>query len=144
MLKVLLLVDGSESARRAIEYVTRLPNRGRPVSVNVLNVQPLVSFGELMGHVTRDDQSKVQQAHEDAGRRIVDEALSKLRVDHLEAVGHVRLGDPVTEIAKLARESRCEEIVMGRRGMGVIKSLLLGSVAAKVVHLVDEPVVLVR
>lgn len=144
MLKILLPVDGSQSSRRAVEYVARLPNRGRPVTVNVLNVQPPISFGELLGHTTRDDQIKLEQAREDAGRRVVDQAVATLRANQIEANSLVRIGDAASEIVQFARESRCEEIVMGRRGLGVIKSLLLGSVANKVLHLADEPVVLVR
>jgi nucleotide-binding universal stress UspA family protein len=37
-----------------------------------------------------------------------------------------------------------EEVVMGTRGMGTLGTLLLGSVAYRVVHLVHVPVTLVR
>lgn len=37
-----------------------------------------------------------------------------------------------------ARENGCDAIVMGTRGMSALGNLALGSVAAKVVHLVDE------
>jgi nucleotide-binding universal stress UspA family protein len=33
---------------------------------------------------------------------------------------------------------------MGTRGMGAVPNLLLGSVASKVVHLVDIPVTLIK
>jgi nucleotide-binding universal stress UspA family protein len=37
-----------------------------------------------------------------------------------------------------------DEVVMGTRGMGALGTLLLGSVAYRVVHLVHVPVTLVK
>jgi nucleotide-binding universal stress UspA family protein len=47
-------------------------------------------------------------------------------------------------IARFARERGCDQILMGTRGLGAIGSLLLGSVATKVIHLADVPVLLVK
>jgi nucleotide-binding universal stress UspA family protein len=52
--------------------------------------------------------------------------------------------DPATEIARVAGEARCDQIVMGTRGLGALAGLALGSVATKVLHLVEIPVTLVR
>jgi len=51
---------------------------------------------------------------------------------------------PAELIAKVAGAGGVEGIVMGTRGMGPIKSLVLGSVATKVIHLVEFPVTLVK
>jgi len=58
--------------------------------------------------------------------------------------GHLESGDPAQVIADIAARERVNGIVMGTRGMGPIKSLVLGSVATKVVHLADVPVTLVK
>ncbi|MFL6719096.1 MAG: universal stress protein, partial [Burkholderiaceae bacterium] len=42
------------------------------------------------------------------------------------------------------REHGCDEIVIGSRGLGTIGSLLVGSVASKIIHLSEVPVVLVK
>ncbi|MFN0302201.1 MAG: universal stress protein, partial [Burkholderiales bacterium] len=36
------------------------------------------------------------------------------------------------------------EVVMGTRGLGSVSGLVLGSVATKIIHLVDVPVTLVK
>jgi nucleotide-binding universal stress UspA family protein len=41
---------------------------------------------------------------------------------------HFRVGDPAEIIANLAQRTRCREIVMGTRGLGGVRGLLLGSV----------------
>ena len=38
----------------------------------------------------------------------------------------------------------CDAIVMGTRGLGTVQTLLLGSTALKVLHLVDVPVTLIK
>ena len=57
---------------------------------------------------------------------------------------HVLSGDPASNIARAARERGCRLIVMGSRGLGPLASAALGSVAAKVLHLADVPVTLVK
>jgi nucleotide-binding universal stress UspA family protein len=47
-------------------------------------------------------------------------------------------------IVEAARECQADVIVMGSHGRGDLAALLLGSVAHKVVHLADRPVLIVR
>jgi nucleotide-binding universal stress UspA family protein len=56
----------------------------------------------------------------------------------------VKLGDAAPEIARAAARMNCESIVMGSRGMGAVKSLVLGSTAMKVIHLATVPVTIVK
>ena len=56
----------------------------------------------------------------------------------------VRIGSAATEIIAYAVEHDCDAIVMGTRGMSAIGSLVMGSVAQKVVHLAPVPVTLVK
>ncbi len=60
-------------------------------------------------------------------------------------VDHVLLaGDPAYEIARFARESRCDVIVMGTRGQTGREGWALGSVAESVVREASCTVVVVR
>ena len=47
-------------------------------------------------------------------------------------------------LALEAKKLKCDLIVMGTHGMGAVSGMLLGSVAAKTVHLARCPVMLVR
>ena len=49
----------------------------------------------------------------------------------------LREGDPAAAIRDLAREEKPDIIVMGRRGLGDLAGLLLGSVSQKVLHLAE-------
>jgi nucleotide-binding universal stress UspA family protein len=47
-------------------------------------------------------------------------------------------------ICKFVKQKKIEEVVMCTRGMGAVANMLMGSVASKVLHLVEVPLVLVK
>ena len=55
-----------------------------------------------------------------------------------------RVGSPANEIARHAHETQCDAIIMGTRGLGAVANLMIGSVATKVIHLVEVPVTLIK
>jgi nucleotide-binding universal stress UspA family protein len=60
------------------------------------------------------------------------------------AGAHLRKGRPAEEIAALAEELDAGLVVLGSRGLGLVKRLVVGSVAEGVVSLVPCPVLVVR
>jgi nucleotide-binding universal stress UspA family protein len=56
----------------------------------------------------------------------------------------VLCGSAASLIAERAKPEEFAGIVMGTRGMGAVKGLLVGSVAHQVVHLAHVPVTLVK
>jgi nucleotide-binding universal stress UspA family protein len=71
-------------------------------------------------------------------------AIAQLKRAGVQNVTHTVYGDTANVIVRAARRLRCDSIVMGTRGMGAIGSLLIGSVANKVIHLATTPVTLVK
>jgi len=141
MTKLLLPVDGSPSSRRAAELVVRMV-RGQPAArVLLLNVQSPVMAWEISPYVTAE---MVHQIHEKAGREAMKDARAVLESAGVPCEEHLLVGEPGEIIANVAAQEGVEGIVMGTRGMGPIKSLVLGSVATKVIHLVEVPVTLVK
>ena len=55
-----------------------------------------------------------------------------------------RTGQPAEMIAQVAREEDVGHIVIGTRGLGGVKGLLLGSVANQVIQLADIPITLIK
>ncbi len=68
------------------------------------------------------------------------------KLDASEVTIHVEPaeGHPAEAIVNLARLRNCDLIVMGSRGLGTFKELLLGSVSDKVVRRASCPVLVVR
>ena len=143
MLKMLLPVDGSESSMRAVEFALKKRDWYKdPVEIHLLNVQPPLPFGSRVSSILGHD--KVEQYHRDEAMAALKPAMQKLDAAGAKYFHHICVGDPPQIIAEFAREKNCDQIVMGARGLGTTSNLLLGSVAMKVVHLSEAPVLLVK
>ena len=141
MRKVLLPADGSPSSLRAAELAVRLLRGEAAAKVLLLNVQPPIMAWEISPHVTAE---MVHQIHEKAGREALKGARAVLDSAGVACEEHLLVGEPAEVIARLAAGERVEGIVMGTRGLGPVKGLVLGSVANKVIHLAEVPVTLVK
>jgi nucleotide-binding universal stress UspA family protein len=84
-----------------------------------------------------------------AGRRKgghggVADALTACREAGVPYVTRSERGAVAATIDRVAREEHVAQIIMGTRGLGGVRGLLLGSVATQLLHLVDMPVMLVK
>ena len=142
MTKFLVAVDGSEHARRAVETVAALSRQLQQAEVLLLHVGvPDIFYGELPAY----DPEAVERAARLHREQLMAEALSHARQCGLQQVStQVAVGDPATEIVRVAEERGVDQIVMGTHGRGVLGSLFLGSVAQRVLHLSKVPVLLAK
>jgi nucleotide-binding universal stress UspA family protein len=138
MTKVLVPVDGSKGAIRALEYVAARARRGEKIDVEILYVQ---GDARPTPYITKDMIKDWQKSERD---RVFSDKKMRTLKKRLDARVTVKTGDIASVIVNLARKARCNEIVMGTRGMGRLKGLLLGSIATKVAQLSPVPVTLVK
>ena len=144
MPKLLLAVDGSESAIRAtrnlIEAAARYAERPEVELLTVhLAVPPVDVLSSAV--VSRDT---LERYYREEGEKALAPIRGLLGTAGLKVTAHVLVGDIASTIVEHARNSNCEMIYMGTRGMTTISNLVLGSVATKVLHLARVPVALVH
>ena len=138
--RILAAIDGSEHANRTIDRVVRLAASGLTTEVLLLNVEP-----EIVDWQTHGLARESMLAHRDyLGQQATEGARRLLDAAGIAYQVRIELGDPAATIARIAREQHCDCIAMGTRGTGAIPGIALGSVAHKVVHLADVPVLLVK
>ena len=140
-MKVLVPVDGSDHAERAVRFAARLAHDPARLRIVLLNVQPAPSDVDTLHMAQKAILEHLRARGEDTlgpARKI----LADAGIVHEANVAIA--ADPSQEIARVAREQGCDQVVMGTRGLGALAGLALGSVATKVVHLVEVPVTLVR
>ena len=77
-------------------------------------------------------------------RKYLAELSSELQSEGYEVNTILAMGDPATEIIKLARTEPIDLIAMTTHGHRLVGDLLLGSTADKVRHEVDVPVLLLK
>lgn len=141
MQRLLVALDGSAHSLRALRYAVHLAQQMR-AELDVVNVQPpLPLYGVVRATM---DAGEYRAACEVLAREALAPAGRLLRRARVRHRLHVRYGEPGPELAASAPRLKCKGIVMGTRGLGAAANLLLGSVAAKVVHLAKVPVTLVK
>ena len=140
MYRILVPVDGSDAALRALQHAIRLANLIGEAEVHLLNVQPPISgsVGAFVGG------EAIARFHHEESENALAAARQLLKREGLPIHAAMRVGSAGAAIADHAGELSCDEIVMGTRGLGRIGGLVLGSVATLVVHLTEAPVTLIK
>ncbi len=85
-----------------------------------------------------------EEEEERAGEEALRDAIAACQAAGVHFTTRSERGVPAVTIDEIARQEKVDHIVMGTRGLGSVRGLLVGSVATKVLHLVDVPVTLVK
>jgi nucleotide-binding universal stress UspA family protein len=140
MRKILIPCDGSDNALRAVRYTASLAKEIPDTQLELLNVQEPVPQ-KVHGALSEQEIAQWQAGEADLilqpARQILDAAEVRYQV-------RSRVGSPANEIARHVHETQCDAIIMGTRGLSPIANLMIGSVATKVIHLVEVPVTLIK
>lgn len=142
MRKVLLPVDGSDSAFQAALYVIAFIARHGPIELHVANVQPRPMEWQAQAHGKENEAINDHQAVE--AHLAMKAVLHALNEEGIPYQTHVKLGDAAETLAPLADELGCDNIIIGTRGLGAISGIVLGSVTRKLLHLAKVPVTCVK
>jgi nucleotide-binding universal stress UspA family protein len=135
--RVLLAVDGSENSKRASRVAMNIAKKNNAYLV-VLHVVPGIKYYFGMGSRVPLPQTTCDQLMEAAtttAREIVDRHVSTAKIQGIRVRGKVlnSVGTTVQEIVDFAAQERVGLIVLGTRGLGGFKRMLMGSVSSGVV-----------
>lgn len=138
---ILVPVDGSSNSLRAVKFAISEAKHGL-TTIHLLHVVPeFDDYGMVGAYLSEHQRRQVMNKRADAilkrGTAALQAARSKYKV-------HMVVGDTAEKIAATAHRLRCSSIIMGTRGMGMLGTLVLGSIATKVIHLAKVPVTLVK
>lgn len=140
MRKILVPCDGSDSALRAVRYAASAAKERPDIQLELLNVQDPVPLGP---HAVQTGK-EIEQWQADEAVRVLQSAREILDSEGVSYQIRCRAGPPANEIARHAKETQCDAIIMGTRGLGPVASAVVGSDATRVIHLVDIPVTLIK
>ena len=141
MTKVLVPVDGSVNALHALDLVIESIKDGRSLEVHLLNVQPQILSGHARMYLKKD---LIDEYYQEEAEKALKPAQEKLDQAGIKYVASHQVGNIPDVIAKYVKAKGCKLVVMGTRGLGSMHSMVLGSVATKVLHQVEVPVTLVK
>jgi nucleotide-binding universal stress UspA family protein len=130
--QVLLAVDESEHAQHAGAFLARLPLPAEAAITVTHVVRPyLTNVGFNPDYVYQVELAvaEANRQHHEAAAQVVDRFVGELAAAGRPASGLVRDGNPAAEILDLAGEREADLIVAGARGVSVLRGLIVGSVA---------------
>ncbi|MGO9176693.1 MAG: universal stress protein [Desulfobaccales bacterium] len=147
MAKLLIALDSSKGAWSAVEYVAKTFGNTPGVQVTLFHVlsglpPAFQDDGHIMEEKERDSRQRLvaawRQDQEKQWRDLVHKANQHLGAAGLPPRRCTTSSNPNTstvaeDILEEAQAGAYDTVVMGRRGLGLAKSLLLGSVTRKVV-----------
>ena len=141
-MKILIPVDGSAGANRAIEHVIASTAWLKEApQILLLNVQWKLASGNVKMFISQDT---INDYYRELGMEALVEGRAKLDAAGLAYTYHISVGAPADAIVQYAQEQHVDQIVMGAQGQSKLTTLLLGSVAGKVMHLAPMPVLLIK
>ncbi len=126
--KILVPVDGSEHANRALNFALDLAQKYSAEILVLTVVQyPILSEVPL-------DVAEYYKIIKSSYELILSEALEKAKIatPNLNVTSKLMEGYPADKIIETAQEGSFDVIVMGRRGQGHLSHTFLGSVSDRV------------
>src|ERR671937_1814913 len=131
--KILVATDGSDHAQRALSEAIDLA-RQADGSLTVAAVVPAPTSWALGGgFALATDYDTIQRDLENAYREMLDAEYAKVP-DEVPSGSVLLDGRPAQAIVGEVRSGGHDLVVIGSRGRGELKSLMLGSVSQEVLH----------
>ncbi len=141
-MKILIPLDGSDNANRALEFViSNIVTLKETPQILLLNVQWKVAVGNVKLFI---NQQTIEDYYREHGMEALQYARATLDAANLPYHYHISVGTPAEAIVQYAHEQGVGQIVMSKQGHSDLQAMLLGSVVSKVLHLAECPVLLVK
>jgi nucleotide-binding universal stress UspA family protein len=143
-MKILLAVDGSESAVRATRRIVEMMSEWKePPALDVVMVHlPVPHVGGFSGAVV--NREMIQRYYDEEGTKALAPCRAVLDAAGVKYESRILVGDVAQTIVDHAHDAGCALVCIGSRGMTAVSNMVLGSVATKVLHLAHVPVLVVR
>jgi len=140
-MKILVAVDGSAQALDAIRHALRLRQEGLNASFVLATVQEPTYLYEM---VIAPDADVLERVSGAVGSRALAGAEALLDAAGIAYEREIGSGEPAPALVEMAERHGCDTIIMGARGLGALRSALLGSVSQGVLDASRLPVTIVK
>jgi nucleotide-binding universal stress UspA family protein len=142
-MRILLAVDGSKNSLDAVDCLIEHAGwyREKP-EVELVTVHlPLPKLPRMNAVIGKN---QIQRYYREEGEARLAAAKKKLDAAGITFRPQVLVGAVAETIVKHAQDNRCDLILIGSRGMTALGKALIGSTAAKVLHISSVPVLLLK
>ncbi|MCL4529900.1 MAG: universal stress protein [Chloroflexi bacterium] len=153
--RILIVTDGSSSARQAAHYLARFP-LPKNADVRVMHVMPpeqhpimMTSLGGVwqtayIEQAIVDEAAAVLEKQKRKGEALLKRTCDLLQRNGIAATSVLERGDAATEIIEYVKANNVDLIVAGSRGLSQFKGWWMGSVSRKLIHYSNCSVLIVK
>ena len=141
-MKILIAVDGSDNALRAVNYVIDLVGQFRHVSnVTLISVHDDTGLRHAKGAL--GNQEVANYLHQ-ISVEALKPAEALLESANIHCVNEIRVRHVAQQIVEFAGEYLFDIVVMGVKGRGAFVDMIVGSVAQRVSAMTKQAVLLIK
>jgi nucleotide-binding universal stress UspA family protein len=130
-------VDGSEGAADALQWAADLARQTGARLVAAHAFEPLAWVGRA------EPPLDFVRLADEVGRRLAHEWCAGIEASGVELSTVVLDDEPTIALSQIAEEQDADLLVVGTRGLGRVKRLVLGSVARKLPEAAGRPVTII-
>ncbi|ORX56843.1 adenine nucleotide alpha hydrolases-like protein [Hesseltinella vesiculosa] len=154
--RIVIAYDGTEDARKLFDW--SIKNIVNPNTDHVILVSAQPRTGKVGGerrgslNMLTTTPTRVNEAIKEVDehpqgasiRQVLSTMAEQLQSAHISSEQHILWGDPKETLPKYTQKNKVDLLIVGSRGLGSIKSVILGSVSDRCVHECPCPVLVVR
>ena len=128
--KILVPVDGLDNSYRALESALVLSEKLGSI-ISVVNVMEQVPITHIESEKLL---SELLEAYKKENQEILSKCSDIARQKGIAIKTVLLQGNPAPVILDYSKKENFDLVIMGSRGMGKFKELIIGSVSSKIVH----------
>jgi len=142
-MRILIAVDGSKHSLNAVSNLIEHADWYRgPLKAELVYVNPPLPYSGRAAAVI--GKKRIARYHREEGEAALIRARKMLDAAGIDYTAHILIGPAAESIVQQANTLKCGLIFIGTHGRTAAGTMLLGSVANKVIHIAKMPVLLVR
>lgn len=144
---ILVPLDGSKNADKALDTAISISkkNQAKLILFHVIDDYILDSMTDIEGmEIPNSTTVKVKAGLKKKAMKMLNERSNKALKNKIDCKTEIHIGNIGDEILSYSEQNKVDLIIMGARGLGKLKQLLLGSVSNKIVTNSHCPVMIVK
>ena len=134
-------VDGSDTSIEAVRAAGALATCQSAQLIIVTVVRPPEGWWGIVG--SPPTAEALGDSLSDAQRDVLDRTLRSVDLSNVSYETRQEIGEPSSQLIDVCRRVDADVLVVGRRGAGLLRRMVVGSVANHVVHEAPCPVLVV-
>ncbi len=140
--KIVIGYDGSESSKKALLKAIEL-SKEMNAELHIIGVvRPFEFFA--IDYIPPEEIEEYEKEEISKEEKFLKEASELAEKEGVKPFLKVMEGEPAEELMTYADENNCDLIIVGHRGVGGFKRMLLGSTASNLVKYANQSVLVVK